>query len=118
MEVGSQILAANPKQEAFYFFVIVCEQNHSLGPKPKSQMANNFGPVQFQVFQNLCSCKTVVSDTETIVSFIPFFYFWFSIIFGDIVTKIFRNLCLHFARRWAEKMGKYQKRKYGMKETK
>ena len=28
----------------------------------------------------------------------PIFRFWFLVTFGDEVTKILRNLCLHFAR--------------------
>ena len=62
----------------------------------------------------------------SIVCFIPFF-----VSFGDEVTKILRNLCLHFARqdgqdwkKWQEnhatkvtKIPKTKRRKYGMNET-
>ena len=37
-------------------------------------------------------------------------YFWFLVIFGDKVTKILRNLCLHFARQDGQD-GKKQERK-------
>ena len=30
--------------------------------------------------------------------FCPIFRFWFSVTFGDEVTEILGNLCLHFAR--------------------
>ena len=59
----------------------------------------------------------------------PIFRFWFLFTFGDEVTKILRNLCLHFARQdgqdgkkqkenHATKMSKNQRRKYGIGSTK
>ena len=59
------------------------------------------------------------------------FWFWFLVTFGDQVTKILRNLCLHFARQDGQegkkrkenhltkltKIPKTKKRKYGMNET-
>ena len=61
----------------------------------------------------------------------PIFRFWFLVTFGEEVTKILRNLCLHFARqdgqdrkKWKEnqatkvtKIPKTKRRKYGMNET-
>ena len=61
----------------------------------------------------------------------PIFRFWFLVTFGDKVTKILSNLCLHFARqdgqdrkKWKEnhatkvaKIPKTKRRKYGMNET-
>ena len=51
--------------------------------------------------------------------------FWFLVTFGDEVTKILRNLCLHFARQYGqegkkrkEKWPKYQKPKEKMGWTK
>ena len=68
---------------------------------------------------------------STYVSFIPFFVFGFLVTFGNKVTKILRNLCLHFARqdgqngkKWKEnhatkvtKIPKTKRQKYGMNET-
>ena len=58
------------------------------------------------------------------------FCFWFMVTFGNEVTKILRNLCLHFARQDGQdgKNGKKNqattvtkipktKRRYGMNET-
>ena len=58
-------------------------------------------------------------------------HFWFLVTFDDKVTKLLRNLCLHFARqdgqdgkKWKEnhatkvtKIPKTKTRKYGMNET-
>ena len=55
------------------------------------------------------------------------FHFWFLVTFGNKVTKILRNLCLHFARKkkWKEnhatkvtKIPKTKRQKYGMNKTK
>ena len=37
------------------------------------------------------------------------FRFWFSVSFGDEVTKILRNLCLHFARQNGQDGRKWKK---------
>ena len=42
-----------------------------------------------QIFLNHFSVKNLVFRS---------FHFWFLVTFGDEVTKILRNLCLHFAR--------------------
>ena len=48
-----------------------------------------------------------------IISFAhPIFGFWFLVTFGNEVSKILRNLCLHFASDQNTK-----RRKYGMNET-
>ena len=61
----------------------------------------------------------------------PIFRFWFLVTFGDEVTKILRNLCLHFARQDGQdgknrkenhatkvtKRPKTKRQKYGMNET-
>ena len=53
----------------------------------------------------------------------PIFRFWFLVTFGDVVTKILSNLCLHFARqdgqdgKKGKKIPKTNRRKYGMNET-
>ena len=53
--------------------------------------------------------------------------FWFLVTFGDEVTKILRNLCLHFARQYGQEGKKKErkvtkipktKRRNGMNETK
>ena len=44
----------------------------------------------------------------------PIFGFWFLVTFGDEVTKILRNLCLHFARQ----DGKNRKENHVTKVTK
>ena len=66
------------------------------------------------------------------VLFVQFFVFWFLVTFGNEVTKILHNLCLHFAwqdghdgkktqkENHATKVTKIQKtnrQKYGMNET-
>ena len=50
-------------------------------------------------------------------SFIPFFVFGFWVTFGDKVTKIVRNLCLHFARQDGQD-GKKRKENHATKVTK
>ena len=61
----------------------------------------------------------------------PIFRFWFLVTFGNKVTKILRNLCLHEARQDGQdgkklkenhktkvtKLPKTKRRKYGMNET-
>ena len=59
----------------------------------------------------------------------PIFRCWFLVTFGDEVTKILHNLCLHFARQDGQdgkkmerkskvtKIPKTKRRKYGMNET-
>ena len=46
----------------------------------------------------------------------PIFRFWFSVTFGDEVTKILRNLCLHFARQDGQD-GKKRKENHATKVT-
>ena len=47
----------------------------------------------------------------------PIFRFWFLVAFGDEVTKILRNLCLHFARQDGQD-GKKWKENHATKVTK
>ena len=82
----------------------------------------------FFVFERNYSC--LVSSYKCFVH--PIFRFWFLVTFGDEVTKILRNLCLHFARQDGQdgkkrkekhvtkvtKIPKTKRRKYEMNETK
>ena len=47
----------------------------------------------------------------------PIFCFWFLVTFGDKATKIFHNICLHFARQDGQD-GKKQKENHTTKATK
>ena len=48
----------------------------------------------------------------------PIFGFWFLVTFEDEVMKIFRNLCLHFARQDGQEGKKKQKENHATKVTK
>ena len=51
------------------------------------------------------------------VLFVQFFVFWFLVTFGNEVTKILHNLCLHFARQDGQD-GKKRKENHATKVTK
>ena len=58
------------------------------------------------------------SQNKIILCFVhPIFRFWFLVTFGDEVTKIFCNLCLHFASKDGQE-GKKQKENHATKVTK